>query len=103
MTKITFTDTQGKDTVVDAEDGESLMQAGLNNNIEGIIADCGGHCSCATCHVYVDAEFMDVVGGPDELEESMLDFKDNRTEGSRLSCQIQVTPELEGMHVTVAD
>ena len=102
MTKISFTDIKGKVIKVDAENGLSAMQAALSNNVDGILADCGGNCSCATCHVYVEEPFVNIVGGPDELEEAMLDMKDNLKPQSRLCCQIEITPELEGMHLTVA-
>lgn len=103
MTRIIFTDVLGKDIEVDAENGKSLMLAAVGNNIAGINADCGGHCSCATCHVYVEAAFADLVGEPGDLEDAMLDCNDNRKTHSRLSCQIEVNPTLEGLHVTVAD
>lgn len=103
MTKIVFTDIAGKTIEVDAEPGTSVMEAALANEIDGINADCGGYCSCATCHVYVDEAFADRVGGPSELEAAMLDCKESHNERSRLCCQIEVTPELEGLHVTVAD
>lgn len=102
MTKIVFTDIKGKRIEVDAENGFSVMQAALNNNVDGILADCGGNCSCATCHVYVEKSFMDIVGFPDELEEAMLDMKENLKRESRLCCQIEVTPELEGLQLEVA-
>lgn len=103
MTRIIFTDISGEIIEVDATDGSSVMKAAVDNHIDGISADCGGHCACATCHVYVDDAFVDIVGGPGELEEDMLDFKDNRRPTSRLSCQITVSPELEGLRLTVAE
>lgn len=101
MTKIIFTDPQGNEIRVDAANGLPVMRAAVDNNVQGIDADCGGNCACATCHVYVDDAFWDKVGEPNELEEEMLEFKDNRTERSRLTCQMLVTPELEGLRLTV--
>lgn len=101
MTRIIFTDPHGREIEVDATDGLSVMRAAFDNGVEGITADCGGNCACATCHVYVDEAFWDKVGGPDDTEDAMLEFKDNRAERSRLTCQIQVTPELEGLRLTV--
>ena len=101
MTRIIFKDPHGREIEVEATDGLPVMRAAVDNRVEGITADCGGNCACATCHVYVDDAFWDKVGEPNALEEEMLEFKDNRGERSRLSCQITVTPELEGLRVTV--
>lgn len=101
MTKIFFTDPQGKEIEVDAADDLPAMRAAVDNGVEGITADCGGNCACATCHVYVDDAFWNKVGEPNDLEEEMLEFKESRTRHSRLSCQIPVTPELDGLRLTV--
>ena len=103
MTKIVFIDYQGVETVVDATNGESVMEAAINNNIEGIVAECGGACACATCHVYVDEAFRELTGEPDDMEQAMLDFTENLQENSRLSCQIEVSDELEGLRVTTPE
>ena len=103
MTKIVFVDHTGEETVVDATNGESVMEAAINNNIEGIVAECGGACACATCHCYVDDAFRALTGEPDEMEQAMLDFTENVQENSRLSCQIEVTDELEGLRVTTPE
>ena len=100
MTKIVFIDYTGHETEVEATDGDSVMETALNNNIDGVVAECGGACACATCHVFVDDAFHTLTGEPDDMEDSMLDLATGRTERSRLSCQIQVRPELDGLRVT---
>lgn len=103
MTKIVYVDYAGEETEVDAENGLSVMEAAINNNIEGIVAECGGACACATCHVYVDEAFRKLTGGPDEMEQAMLDFTDNVQDNSRLSCQIEIGDELDGLRVTTPE
>jgi 2Fe-2S ferredoxin len=103
MPKITFVEHDGTPHSVEAENGLSVMRAAIDNLVPGIDADCGGECSCATCHVYVDEKWMDVVGQPGEREESMLDLNPERTAFSRLSCQIPVTDKLNGLVVTVPE
>jgi 2Fe-2S ferredoxin len=102
--KVTFIEADGAvRTFENAETGQSLMELGRANNVAGILADCGGACACATCHVYVDAEWLNRVGLPDELEAGMLDLADNKIQNnSRLSCQIRLAEELDGLKVTVA-
>jgi 2Fe-2S ferredoxin len=75
------------------------METAIRNGVPGIDAECGGACSCATCHVYVDEEWMDAVGQPQSMEEDMLDFAFDVRPNSRLSCQIRVKPELDGLVV----
>jgi len=103
MVKITYVDHGGTERTVDAKVGETVMETAIKNSIPGIDADCGGACACATCHVYVDAAFMDKVGTPEDMEQSMLDFAENVQENSRLSCQIQVRDELDGLRVTTPE
>lgn len=99
MAKITFVDHGGTARTVDAASGSSVMEAAVHNDIPGIDAECGGACSCATCHVYVDPEWVDVVGAPAPMEEDMLDFASDVRSNSRLSCQIRVSSELDGLVV----
>lgn len=101
MAKITFVAADGSSRTVDAEVGSTVMEAAIKNSVKGIDAECGGACSCATCHVYVDEEWRDVVGKAKPTEEDMLDFAFDVREGSRLSCQIPVTAELDGLVVTL--
>jgi|SRR3974390_3504462 2Fe-2S ferredoxin len=99
MTKITYIEFNGKEHVVDAPSGSSVMESAKKNNIPGIDADCGGACSCGTCHVYVDPNWLSRVGGRNPLEEATLDFASNVESNSRLSCQIKVTSDLDGLVV----
>ena len=89
---------EGKaDRVVKADEGISVMEAALSNGIEEILADCGGSLSCATCHVYVAPAWMERVGAPNEEELAMLEMAVDTTEASRLSCQIKLRADLEGV------
>ena len=103
MAKIIYVDHEGTERVVEATNGESVMEAAIKNSIPGIDADCGGACACATCHVYVEDGFMDKVGTPEDMEQSMLDFAENVQANSRLSCQISVSDELDGLKVTTPE
>ena len=99
MGKITYIQADGSETVVEAKAGWSVMEGAIKNRVRGIDADCGGACACATCHVYVDEAWRDKTGSPSAMEESMLDFADNVEPNSRLSCQIKVSAELDGLVV----
>lgn len=83
--------------------GLSVMEGATRNNIPGIDADCGGACSCATCHVYIDEAWLGVVGEPGETERQMLDFAENVEASSRLSCQIVVSDGLDGLTVRMPE
>jgi 2Fe-2S ferredoxin len=100
MVKITFVDSEGAQRSVDAEVGSTVMENAIRNAVPGIEAECGGACACATCHVYVAEEWKDVVGPAQPMEEDMLDFAFDVRPTSRLSCQIKVRPELDGLVVT---
>ena len=99
MAKITYIEFNGAEHVVDVKNGLSVMEGAVKNNIPGIDADCGGACACATCHVYVDQDWVDKTGSQSAMEESMLDFAENVEPNSRLSCQIKVTDALDGLVV----
>jgi len=99
MAKITYIEFDGSEHVVDVATGLSVMEGAVKNMIPGIDADCGGACACATCHVYVDPAWVEKTGSPSEMEQSMLDFASDVKANSRLSCQIQVTDELDGLVV----
>lgn len=101
MAKITYIQSDGTEMVVDVENGMNVMEGAIRNMVRGIEAECGGACACATCHVYVEGEWFGVVGGPGEMEEDMLDFAFELKENSRLSCQIEVSDELDGLVVRV--
>lgn len=103
MAKISFIDTSGEKRTVEADAGSTVMEAAIRNDVPGIEAECGGACSCATCHVYVDDAWRDAVGGPEPMEEDMLDFAYDVRAGSRLSCQIKVTDKLDGLIVSTPE
>lgn len=100
MTKINFIEADGTETKLDVQEGWSLMQAAVSNGVDGIEAECGGSCCCATCHCYVDEAYAEKLAAPNDNEEDMLEETvAERKDNSRLACQIKVTPELEGMKV----
>ena len=99
MIKITYVEASGARHVVDAKPGRSLMENAVKNDVPGIAADCGGSCACATCRVYVSDSWQAKLGSPSEMERSMIEFSEDTTEGLRLSCQVKVTPELDGLIV----
>nr|WP_066952522.1 2Fe-2S iron-sulfur cluster-binding protein [Streptomyces lushanensis] len=102
MPKVTFVGSAGSEHTVDATAGDSVMAAAVRNGVPGIVAECGGNCSCATCHVWVREEFAPLVGPPGEMEDDLLDMGvSDRRSTSRLSCQIRVTPELDGLTVDI--
>lgn len=103
MVKIIYKDHSGAAREIDAKVGETVMETAIKNSVPGIDADCGGACACATCHVYVDPAFMEKVGTPEDMEQSMLDFAENVQDNSRLSCQISVSEDLDGMTVTTPE
>lgn len=99
MPKITFIDASGVAREVEAEVGATVMETAVRHAVPGIDAECGGACACATCHVYVEEEWQEAVGQPEPMEEDMLDFAFDVRPNSRLSCQIRVRPELDGLVV----
>ena len=101
MTKITYIESNGTPHETEATIGATVMETAIMNGVPGIVAECGGACTCATCHVYVDDAWTDVVGGPSVMEEDMLDFAWEVKPNSRLSCQIKVRDELDGLVVHV--
>jgi 2Fe-2S ferredoxin len=103
MTTVTFTCPDGTSRRIVADEGLSLMEVARRANVPGIIAECGGACSCATCHVYVSADWFDVVGEPDAMERDMLEFATGVQSTSRLSCQIRITPLLDGLKVGIPE
>ena len=99
MTNIRYVDQGGAARKVDASPGMSLMEAAVKNGIAAIEGECGGACACATCHVYIPAEWRRVTGEASEHEQMMLEFGVEVDERSRLSCQIKITAEMDGMTV----
>ncbi len=99
MPSITYVEINGTEHTVDVPVGTSLMQGAVDHAVPGIEGDCGGMCACGTCHVYVPESFVALTGRPEELESAMLEFAFDVDERSRLSCQILVTEEMDGMRV----
>jgi 2Fe-2S ferredoxin len=99
MPKITFVEHDGTIHAVEAEIGATVMETALKNDVPGIVAECGGSCTCATCMVHVDPAWADKVGTRSEEEEDQLDNAFDVRPTSRLSCQITVTEELDGLTV----
>jgi ferredoxin, 2Fe-2S len=100
--KVVYVSAQGDQSVIIAQAGESVMAAAVRNGVPGIVGECGGNSSCATCHVWVRDEFRDLVGAPGDLEDDLLDLGvSERRDSSRLSCQIVLTDELDGLTVDV--
>ena len=99
MAKITFIDSDGTSRIVDAEIGATVMETAIKNGVPGIEAECGGACACATCHVYVDEHWRAKTGEASPMEADMLDFGFDVRSESRLSCQIKVSEELDGLVV----
>ena len=102
MPKLLVTNRAGEESAVDAANGVSVMEAIRDNGFDELLALCGGCCSCATCHVYVDPAFADQVAPLGEDENDLLDSTDHRQANSRLSCQLQMTDALDGLKVTIA-
>ena len=103
MAKITFIQHDDTEQTIDGLPGMSVMETAIKNLVPGIDADCGGACACATCHVYVEPEWKEKVGARNPMEEDMLDFAFDVRDSSRLSCQIKVTPGLDGLRVRVPE
>ena len=103
MAKITYIEHDGKEHTIEVKTGQSVMEGAVKNNIPGIDADCGGACACATCHVYVDPAWQDKTGTASPMEESMLDFAEAVEPNSRLSCQIKVSDDLDGLIVRMPE
>ena len=103
MAKIIYVEHSGTEHAIEVKNGLTVMEGAVKNNVPGIDADCGGACACATCHVYVDAAWEGKTGSKSAMEESMLDFAENVEANSRLSCQIKVSDELEGLIVRMPE
>lgn len=102
MPQITVINQSGEETSVDATTGRTLMETIRDNGFDELLALCGGCCSCATCHIEVDPAFADKLPAMSEDENDLLDSSDHRASNSRLSCQIAVTADMDGMTVTIA-
>ena len=100
MPKITYKDHQGNSKTIEVENGLTVMEGAIQNNISGIDADCGGSMACATCHVYVEEKWLNKIQKAEEAEEDMIDMAFEPKKNSRLSCQLIVSEELDGLIVT---
>ncbi|SNZ08901.1 2Fe-2S iron-sulfur cluster-binding protein [Cohaesibacter gelatinilyticus] len=103
MPKITFIAFDETKYEVDTPNGTSVMEAAVKNGVPGIEAECGGACACATCHVYVDEDWQAKSGDPDAMEEDMLDFAQDAEPNSRLSCQVQMSDDLDGIVIRIPE
>ncbi|MXN63690.1 2Fe-2S iron-sulfur cluster binding domain-containing protein [Stappia sp. GBMRC 2046] len=103
MPKITYVAPDGTKSEIDAPVGSTVMENAVKNMVDGIEAECGGACACATCHVYVDDAWAEKIGTPQAMEEDMLDFAYDVRPTSRLSCQIKVNEELDGLVVHIPE
>jgi 2Fe-2S ferredoxin len=101
MAKIVFTEPGGGRREINAPLGLTLMEAARQNGVQGVVAQCGGACACATCHVYIDPSWVGRLEPPEEMEAGMLETAWEPRVNSRLSCQIQITADLDGLQVTV--
>jgi len=103
MPKITYISHAGKKNTIEVAVGLSVMEGAIQNNVEGIDADCGGSMACATCHVYVPQDWFNKMEKPQDAEQDMIDMAYEPKKNSRLSCQIIVSDELEGLEVTTPE
>ena len=102
MPQVTYITANGTIRTHELRNGQSVMEGAIRNGVPGILAECGGACMCATCHVYVESEFRDIAGEISNDESDLLDTSSHRTVASRLSCQIAFGPALDGLRVTIA-
>jgi 2Fe-2S ferredoxin len=103
MPTLTVIEYNGQSHTIEAESGKSLMQNALDNGVPGIDADCGGACACGTCHCFVDEAWREATGEPDAMEEAMLGMRPDRTAQSRLSCQIRISDNDDGMVIRLPE
>lgn len=103
MPKVTYISPDGSRHDVDVNNGYSIMEGAISNNIDGIVAECGGACACATCHSYIDEAWLGKIPPMDDMEDSMLDAAFERKNNSRLTCQIEMSDDLDGIVVHVGD
>ncbi|TZG29486.1 2Fe-2S iron-sulfur cluster-binding protein [Sphingomonas montanisoli] len=101
MIRVTYIEADGTERTGEGKPNFSVMEVAQSAGVEGIIAECGGACSCATCHVLVEPEWMDAVGAASEVENELLEFSEYVAPNSRLSCQIALTQALDGLVVRV--
>ncbi|MET8427945.1 2Fe-2S iron-sulfur cluster-binding protein [Nocardia sp. NPDC004860] len=103
MAKVVYHLPDGTTSEVDVDAGQSIMSGSVNNNLPGIVAECGGSCACATCHVFLSDEYRELFAEPTDEEAELIEYLDGATDESRLSCQLIVSDTLDEIHVRVAD
>ena len=103
MSKVIYITPNGERIEVEVENGYSIMEGAINNNIDGIVAECGGACACATCHSYISEEWINRLPEMDDMEDSMLDAAYDRKDTSRLTCQLEIKDDWDGLVVNVAE
>ena len=103
MPKITYIDHEGLSKTIDVDNGLSVMEGAIQNNVPGIDADCGGSMACATCHVYVEEKWLNKIPKAEEAEIDMIDMAFEPKKNSRLSCQIIISDELNGLEITTPE
>ena len=103
MPKIIYVSKQGEKTEVIVDNGYTVMEGAVNNDIDGMPAECGGACACATCHAYIDESWFSKIEEMDDMEDSMLDAAFERKDNSRLTCQIEVNDDMDGLIVHIAE
>ena len=103
MPTITVIEFDGQDHTIEAESGKTLMESVLENGIAGIDADCGGGCACGTCHCFIAEDYIVKAGTPSPIENSMLDMRPDKEATSRLSCQVDVSDDMDGMIVRLPE
>jgi 2Fe-2S ferredoxin len=102
MPKVVFVDSASARHEIDVEAGNTIMEAAIDNDVPGIVAECGGACACATCHAYIDEDWIARLPEMEDMEDAMLDSALDRKANSRLTCQISMTDDLDGIEVVVA-
>ncbi|MCL4776082.1 MAG: 2Fe-2S iron-sulfur cluster binding domain-containing protein [Gammaproteobacteria bacterium] len=103
MPKVIYVDSEGQRREVEVPVGSTVMEGAIDNDVSGIVAECGGACACATCHAYVADDWLAKLPPPSDMEDAMLESARERRPNSRLTCQIELTDALDGLEVQVAD
>jgi ferredoxin, 2Fe-2S len=103
LARITYIGADGVEHVIEADTGQSLMQAAAGHGVPGIVAECGGNCACGTCRIYIDAAWRERVGPASDIEAATMEGREDATPGRRLSCQIKVTEQLDGLIVGIPE
>lgn len=103
MPKITLIEFNGTDHIIEAEAGKTLMQNALDNAVPGIDADCGGACACGTCHCFITEDWQEITGDANPMEQSMIGMRPDSADNSRLSCQIDISEDMDGMIVRLPE